>query len=80
MSVDQKHSSAVAKVQYEKRRSLEVAVKAHESLQKLQGSKGSEVDEGVQARLRCSTSSKTMSVETMGKASLSTPQKGSHSH
>ena len=47
---DQKHSSAVAKVHYQKRRSREVAVKAHECLQKLQGSKGSEVDEDVQAR------------------------------
>ena len=53
LSVDQKHSSAVAKVQYKNRRSREVAVKAHESLQKLQGTKGSEVDEGVRARLGC---------------------------
>ena len=80
LSVDQKHSSAVAKVQYKKRRSLEAAVKAHKSLQKLQGSKGSELDEGVQARLGCSTSSTTMSVETMGKASLSPPENGCQSH
>ena len=38
LSEDQKHSSAVAKVHYQKRRSHEVAVKAHERLQKLQGS------------------------------------------
>ena len=75
LSEDQKHSSAVAKVHYQKRRSREVAVKAHECLQKLQGSKGSEVDEDVQARFGGSTSSSTMSVETMEKASLSPPRK-----
>ena len=75
LSEDQKHSSAVAKVQYNKRRSLEVIVKAHACLQKLQGSKSSEVDEGVQARLGCSTSSPTMLIETMEKASLSPPRK-----
>ena len=75
LSEDQKHSSAVAKVHYQKRRSREVAVKAHECLQKLQGSKGSEVDEDVQARFCDSTSSSTMSVETMEKASLSPPRK-----
>ena len=75
LSEDQKHSSAVAKVHYQKRRSCEVAVKTHECLQKLQGSKGSEVDEDVQARFGGSTSSLTMSVETMEKASLSPPRK-----
>ena len=75
LSEDQKHSSAVAKVHYQKRRSREVAVKAHECLQKLQGSKGSEVDEDVQARFGGSTSSSTMSVQTMEKASLSPPRK-----
>ena len=75
LSEDQKHSSAVAKVHYQKRRSREVAVKAHECLQKLQGSKGSEVDEDVQARFDGSTSSSTTSVETMEKASLSPPRK-----
>ena len=39
---DQKHSSVVAKVHYQKLRSREVAVKAHECLQKLQGTKGTE--------------------------------------
>ena len=34
LSEDQKHSSAVAKVHYQKQRSREVAVKAHECLQK----------------------------------------------
>ena len=75
MSEDQKHSSAVAKVHYQKRRSREVAVKAHECLQKLQGSKSSEVEGDVQARFGGSTSSSTMSVETMEKASLSPPRK-----
>ena len=35
LSEDQKHSSAVAKVHYQKQRSREVAVMAHECLQKL---------------------------------------------
>ena len=51
LSEDQKHSSAVAKVHYQKQRSREVAVKAHECLQKLQGTKGSEVDREVQTKL-----------------------------
>ena len=55
MSEDQKHSSAVAKVHYQKQRSREVALKGHECLQKLQGAKGSEVDEDVHARLGDST-------------------------
>ena len=76
LSKDQKHSSAVAKVHYQKWRSREVAVRAHECLQKLQGSKGSEVDEDVQARFGGSTSSSTLSVETMENASLSPPRKG----
>ena len=37
ISEDQKHSSMVAKVHYQKRRSREVATKAHECLEKLQG-------------------------------------------
>ena len=63
LSEDQKHSSAVAKVHYQKQRSQEVAVKGHECLQKLQGAKSSEVDEDVQARFGGSTS--TSSVETV---------------
>jgi len=43
-------------------------VKAHECLQKLQGSKGSEVDEDVHARIDGSTSSSTLSVETIENA------------
>ena len=45
LSEDQKHSSAAAKVHYQKQRSREVALKHRECLQKLQGAKGSEVDE-----------------------------------
>ena len=56
LSEDQKHSSAVAKVHYQKQRSCEVALKGHECLQKLQGVKGSEVDEDVHAKLGDSTS------------------------
>ena len=63
LSEDQKHSSAVAKVHYQKQRSREVALKGHECLQKLQGAKGSEVDEDVNARLGDSTSTAGPSVE-----------------
>ena len=59
LSEDQKHSSAVAKVHYQKQRSRE----GHECPQKLQGAKGSEVDEDVNARLRDSTSNAGPSVE-----------------
>ena len=64
LSEDQNHSSAVAKVHYQKQRSREVAVKAHECLQKLQGTKGSEVDREVQTRFSSSTSSLAAPVET----------------
>ncbi|KAL9954646.1 hypothetical protein ACROYT_G042211 [Oculina patagonica] len=64
LSEDQKHSSAVAKVHYQKQRSREVAVKAHECLQKLQGTKGSEVDREVQTRFSSSTASIEAPVET----------------
>ena len=63
LSEDQKHSSAVAKVHYQKQRSREGALKGHECLQKLQGAKGSEVDEDVHARLGDSTSDARPSVE-----------------
>ena len=64
LSEDQKHSSAVAKVHYQKQRSREVAAMAHECLQKLQGTKGSEVDKEVLTRFGCSTSSSSPIVET----------------
>ena len=59
LSEDQKHSSVVAKVHYQKRRSREVAVKAHECLQKLQGTKGSEVDIEVNSRFGSSSCTAT---------------------
>jgi len=75
LSEDQKHSSAVAKVHYQKQRSREVALKGHECLQKLQGTKGSEVDDDVHARLGGSTSSSGPSVETAQNKNSSTPIK-----
>ena len=71
MSEDQKHSSAVAKVHYQKQRSREVALKGHECLQKLQGAKGSEVDEDVHARLGDSSSDAGPSVERVQNISTS---------
>ena len=71
MSEDQKHSSAVAKVHYQKQRSREVALKGHECLQKLQGVKGSEVDKDVHARLGDSTSEAGPSVERVQNISSS---------
>ena len=64
LSEDQKHSSAFAKVHYQKQRSREVAAKAHECLQKLQGTKGSEVDKEVNTRFGDSTSSSTTLAES----------------
>ena len=74
LSEDQKHSSAVAKVHYQKQRSREVALKGHECLQKLQGAKGSEVDEDIYARLGDSTFDAAPSVETVQNIS-SSPEK-----
>ena len=74
LSEDQKHSSAVAKVHYQKQRSREVALKGHECLQKLQGAKGSEVDEDVHARLGDWTSEAGPSVERVQNISYS-PEK-----
>ena len=71
LSEDQKHSSAVAKVHYQKQKSREVAVKARECLQKLQGVKGSEVDKDVNSRF--SDSSSEPAVEIL--ESRSTPRK-----
>lgn len=70
----QKHSSAVAKVHYQKQRSCEVALKGLECLQKLQGSKGSEVGEDVHARLGDLTSEAGPSVERVQNIS-SSPKK-----
>ena len=60
MSEDQKHSSAVAKIHNQKQRSREVAVKGHECLQKLQGSKDSE---DVHARFGVSVSASATSMQ-----------------
>ena len=72
LSQDQKHTSAVAKVQYQKQRSREVAVKGHECLQKLQGSKGLEVDNDVNMRLGHSTSTSEPWLEMMEKTAMPT--------
>ena len=71
LSEDQKHSSAVAKVHYQKQRSRKVALKGHECLQKLQGAKGPDVDEDVNARLGDSTSNAGLSVERVGNVNTS---------
>ena len=51
ISEDQKHSSVVAKVHYQKRRSRDVATKAHECMKKLHGEKGMQLDGDVSSRL-----------------------------
>ena len=52
ISEDQKHSSVVvARVHYQKQGSREVASKAHEYLEKLNGKKGSELEIDVRSRL-----------------------------
>lgn len=74
LSEDQKHSSAVAKVHYQKQRSREVAARTHVCLQNLQDTNGSEVDKKVNTRLSDSTSS---SAElTVSTESKSVPPKG----
>ena len=57
ISEDQKHSSVVAKVHYQKQRSREVATRAHECLRKLQGDMGAQLEEEVCFRLSQSPSS-----------------------
>ena len=51
ISEDQKHSSVIARVHYQKQRSREVASKAHEYLERLHGKKGSELEIDVRSRL-----------------------------
>ena len=75
LSQDQKHSSADAKVHYQKQTSREGAAIAHECLQKLQVTKGSEVDKEVHTRFGCSTSSSSPSVET-AERTIMLPTKG----
>ncbi|CAH3170699.1 unnamed protein product [Porites lobata] len=50
ISEDQKHSSVVARVHYQKRRSREIACKAHAFLERLQGERGSEQEMDVRSR------------------------------
>ena len=57
ISEDQKHSSVVARVHYQKRRSREVASKAHAFLERLQGERGSELEMDVRSRLSENSSS-----------------------
>ena len=57
ISEDQKHSSVVARVHYQKRRSREIATKAHEYLKKLQGDKGAQVEEDIHLCLSESSNS-----------------------
>ena len=57
ISEDQKHSSVVAKVHYQKRRSRDIAAKAHECLKKMHGEKGLQVDDDVSVRLSDSPNS-----------------------
>ena len=57
ISEDQKHSSVVAKVHYQKQRSCEVATRAHECLRNLQGDMGAQLEEEVCFRLSQSPSS-----------------------
>ena len=53
----QKHSSVVARVDYQKGRSREVASKAHAFLERLQGERGSELGMAVRSRLHKNSSS-----------------------
>ena len=51
ISEDQKHSSVVARVHYQKQRSREVASKAHKCLEELHGDRGTELEMEVRSRL-----------------------------
>ena len=51
ISEDQKHSSVVARVHYQKQRSREVASKAHKCLEELHGDRGTELETEVRSRL-----------------------------
>ena len=57
VSEDQKHSSVVARVHYQKQRSREIATKAHEYLETLSGEKGSALEMDVRSRLSDKTAS-----------------------
>ena len=74
-SEDQKHSSTVAKVHYQKHRSREVAANAHECLQKLQGTKGSQVDKEGNTRSSDSTSGSAALAESTESKSVVPPER-----
>ena len=57
ISEDQKHSSVVARVHYQKQRSRDVATEAHAFLKQLHGEKGSELENDVRSRLSDKSSS-----------------------
>lgn len=72
ISEDQKHSSVVAKVHYQKRRSRDVAAKGHECLKKLQGEQGCRLDEDVLSRLSDCSNNSTVRGQTMHKITTTT--------
>ena len=51
VSKDQKHSSVVARVHYQKQHSRDIAKKGQECIKKLQGVKGEQVEEYIQSQL-----------------------------
>ena len=57
ISEDQKHSSVVARVHYQKQRSREVASKAHKCLEELHGDRGTELEMEVRSRLSVKSTS-----------------------
>ena len=69
ISEDQKHSSVVARVHYQKRRSREVASKAHAFLERLLGERGSELEIDVRSRL--SENSSFSQEQDVGKTDMS---------
>ena len=69
ISEDQKHSSVVARVHYQKQRSREVASKAHKCLEKLHGDKGTELE--IEVRLRLSDKSTSSQEQNSDKSDSS---------
>ena len=62
ISEDQKHSSVVAKAHYKKRRSRDIATKAHECLKMLQGEPGFRLEETILSTILTSSDSSDRSV------------------
>ena len=69
ISQDQKHSSVVARVHYQKQRSREVASKAHKCLEKLHGDKGAELE--IEGRSRLSDKSTSSQEQNSDKSDSS---------